>query len=137
MRPAATKLDSRADCRELITVARGKGVKLNTVKGIARTLSTVLSQAVEDEKLPANPALRMGRYLRRGDEPKREIQPLTRAEAAHLVNVANADFPRWHPWVLLTLRTGLRLGEQLALQWGTSTGTVSSSWCTGTSFEAS
>ena len=29
---------SRADCRELIAAARGKGLKLNTVKGIARTL---------------------------------------------------------------------------------------------------
>lgn len=30
---------SRADCRELIAVSRSKGLKLNTVKGIARTLS--------------------------------------------------------------------------------------------------
>ena len=111
-------VEPRVDARELITISRAKGLKLNTVKGIARTLSTVLSQAVEDEKLPANPALRMGRYLRRGDEPKPQIQPLTRAEAAHLVAVAREHFPQWHPWVLLTLRTGLRLGEQLALQWG-------------------
>ena len=73
---------------------------------------------MEDQKLPANPALRMGRYLRRGDEPKPDIHPLTRAEAAHLVAIARAHFPRWHPWVLLALRTGLRLGEQIALQWG-------------------
>jgi hypothetical protein len=52
---------ARADCRELITNARSKGLKLNTVKGIARTVSSMLSQAVEDEKLAANPALRMGR----------------------------------------------------------------------------
>ncbi len=52
------------------------------MRGIARTLSTILSQAVEDEILPANPALRLGRYLRRGDEPKAEIHPLTRDEAA-------------------------------------------------------
>jgi hypothetical protein len=52
------------------------GLKLTTVKGIARKLSTLLSQAVEDDKLPANPALRMEHYLRRGDEPKPAIQPL-------------------------------------------------------------
>ena len=44
---------TRADCRLLITSSREKGLKLTTVKGIARTLSTLLSQAVEDEKLPA------------------------------------------------------------------------------------
>ncbi|MEN3336618.1 MAG: hypothetical protein V7647_294 [Acidobacteriota bacterium] len=109
---------ARADCRELIAASRAKGLKVNTVRGIARTLSVLLSQAVEDDKLPANPALRLGRYLRRGDEPKLLIQPLTREEAAHLVAVARRDFPRWYPWILLTLRTGLRLGEQIALQWG-------------------
>lgn len=108
---------ARRDCPDLVTVARGKGLKLNTVRGIARTLSTVLSQAVEDEKLPANPALRMGRHLRRGDEAKTVIQPLTRDEAAHLVSVAREHFPRWHPWLLCALRTGLRLGELLALSW--------------------
>jgi integrase len=77
----------------------------------------VLSQLVEDETLPANPALRLGRYLRRGDEPKTVVQPLTRAEAALLVATARHHFPRWHAWMLLTLRTGLRLGEQMALQW--------------------
>jgi integrase len=109
---------TRADCREVVGAARGKGLKLNTVKGIARTLSSMLSQAVEDEKLPANPALRMGRHLRRGDEPKTVIQPLTRGEAAHLVTTARDHFPRWHPWALCALRTGMRHGELLALQWG-------------------
>jgi integrase len=84
---------TRADCRELIATARGKGLKVNTVRGIARTLSVVLSQAVEDEKLEANPALRMGRYLRRGDEPKTEIHALTGAETAHLVAIARQHLP--------------------------------------------
>jgi integrase len=109
---------NRADCRTFVAMLRAKGLKLNTVRGISRTLSVVLSQAVEDEKLPANPALRLGRYLRRGDEPETVIQPLTSPEAARLVAVADAEFARWHPWLLCALRTGMRLGELLALQWG-------------------
>ncbi len=92
---AVTSL-TRADCRELITTTRAKGLRVNTVRGIARTLSVVLSQLVEDERLPANPALRLGRYLRRGDEPKAIVQPLTREEAALLVQIARREFPRWH-----------------------------------------
>jgi hypothetical protein len=65
-----------------------RGLKVATARGILRALSTVLTQAVEDDLLPANPALRMGKYLRQGDEPTREIQPLTRAEVAHLLAVA-------------------------------------------------
>jgi integrase len=108
---------TRADCRDLITSTRAKGLKLNTVRGIVRTFSALLSQAVEDEKLAANPALRMGRYLRRGDEAATEIHPLTSDEAAVLVETAREHFPRWHPWVLCALRTGMRAGELIALQW--------------------
>lgn len=68
----------RLDCRDLVTTCRAKGLKVTTVRGIARTLSTILSHAVEDEVLPANPALRLGRYLRTADEPEPEIDPFTR-----------------------------------------------------------
>ena len=50
------------------------------MRGVVRALSTVLTTAVEDDLLTS---LRMGNYLRQGDEAKREIQPLTREEVAH------------------------------------------------------
>jgi integrase len=109
---------NRRDCRELVASLRLRSLKINTVRGIARTLSAVLSQAVEDEKLPANPALRLGKYLRPGDEEATEIQPLDAAQAALLVATAERHFGRWYPWVLCALRTGMRLGELIALQWG-------------------
>ncbi len=108
----------RADCRDLVTACRTKGLKATTVRGIARTLSTILTQAVEDEWLPANPAFRLGRYLRTGDDAEPEIEPFTRDEVAALLQVARARFPDWYPWLLCGLRTGLRAGELLALQWG-------------------
>jgi integrase len=120
---------SRKDCRQLVTAIREKlatkrgrqdtrALSIATVRGIARTLSAVLSQAVEDEHLSANPALRLGKYLRRGDQPKHQIDPFTRADVAHILAVAREQFPEWYPWLLTAFRTGLRLGELLALQWG-------------------
>ena len=108
----------RADCRALVATCRLKGLKVTTVAGIARTLSTILTQAVEDELLPANPALRLGRHLRRADEPEREPDPFSRDDASALVEVCRARYPDWLPWLLTGLRTGLRLSELLALQWG-------------------
>src|SRR5262249_43508114 len=83
-----------------------------------RTLSTVLSQAVEDGLLPANPALRPGRYLRRGEEPEPEIDPFTSSEVAHVIETAREHVPDWYAFVLCGFRTGMRLGELLALKWG-------------------
>jgi integrase len=111
-------LIKRGDCRQLVATCRMKGLKVVTVRGIARTLSTILTQAVEDELLPANPALRMGRYLRNADEPAPDIRPFTRDEVATMLAVARTKFPEWYPWLLCGLRTGMRAGELLGLQWG-------------------
>lgn len=114
-KPIATL--KRADCRELMAVCRAKGLKIASMRGVNRTLSAVLSQAVEDALLPANPAFRMGKYLRDGDEPAVEIQPLTREEVQQLLETAATREPVFYPFLLAALRTGMRLGELLALEW--------------------
>jgi hypothetical protein len=46
-------------------LCRTKGLKVTAVRGIARTLSTILTQAVEDELLTAHPAFRLRLAARR------------------------------------------------------------------------
>ena len=88
--------------RDFVASVREKTLKITTVRGIVRTLSAVLSQAVEDELLPANPALKMGKYLRRGDEPEPEPDPFTREEVEHVVATAREHF----------LQTGHQIDDQ-------------------------
>jgi integrase len=109
---------SRGDCRSLIAACRAKGLSPKTLENISRTVSSVLTQATEDGVLPANPALRLGRYYRNGDHPKAEIHPLTREEAALLLYTSTEWAPREYPLFLCALRTGMRLGELLGLHWG-------------------
>ena len=108
----------RADCRQLVFTCRSKGLQVATVRGIVRMLRTILSQAVDDELLVANPALRLGKYLRHADDPEPRIDPFTREEASHVLDTARVQFPDWYPWVLTGFRTGMRSGELLGLQWG-------------------
>ena len=109
----------RRDCRDLIRACRAKGLRRRTVKGILATLSTILTQAVDDELLPGNPALRLGKYLKAGDEDEHaSVDLLTEAETTILLETAETRFPDWHPWLLCALRTGVRVGELIALQWG-------------------
>jgi integrase len=112
---------TRAHVKELLERMHAKKLRPKTITGIHRTLSTVLSEAVEDGKMVANPALRPGR-LRRAmvdpDAPKAaEIDPYTREEAALLVTTATAKYPEWADFLLTALRTGMRLGELRALEW--------------------
>jgi len=108
----------RADCRLLIAACRTKGLSPKTVENICRTVSSLLSQAVEDGHLSANPAFRLGRYYRKADHPKRPIQPLTQEEVHCFLDIARQQTPREYPLFLCAVRTGLRLGELLVLQWG-------------------
>ena len=114
-RPVATI--SRMNCRTLIAECRRKGLSRKSIENIGRTFSSVLSQAMEDGLITGNPAFRLGRYYRNGDEMKAEICPLTADEVSALLATARKDFPRDYPLFLCAVRTGLRLGELLALQW--------------------
>lgn len=87
------------------------------MRGVNRTLSAVLSQAVEDAWLPANPAFRMGKHLRDGDAVREEIDPFTREEAHAFLEHVQTAAPTYYPFFLCALRTGMRLGELLALEW--------------------
>jgi integrase len=109
---------ARTDCRTLIAACRTKGLSPKTIENICRTVSSILSQAVEDGHVAANPAFRLGRYYRKADHPKPEIQPLAREEVQRFLEIARQQTPREYPLFLCAVRTGMRLGELLALQWG-------------------
>lgn len=112
---------TRLHVRDLVSRTQAKKLRPKTIQGILRTLSTVLSEAVEDERLPANPALRPGRMRRAMTDPNAPKQldadPYTREEAAALVTAAAVAYPEWAAFTLCALRAGLRLGELRALEW--------------------
>jgi integrase len=111
---------------------QGKRLKPKTVRKIIATLSAVLSDAVDDGLLSGNPAIQLKKVYRsdafKDGATNRDINPLTREELAHLLETAETHaitrkdevvYPyRSHRLFLLLLaRTGLRLGEALALKW--------------------
>jgi integrase len=67
--------------------------------------------------LYANPAARIGRFLRRTKDRRADVNPLTREEVACLLDAARQHVPRYHPLFLCAVRTGMRMGELLGLQW--------------------
>ncbi len=99
----------------LAGLQRGQSPK--TMQNIVRCLSSLLSHALEDNLVTVNPALKPGKFLPKITK-RHKITPLTREEVALLIETAKAKLPRYYPLFLCAVRTGLRMGELLALQWG-------------------
>lgn len=89
----------------------------NSVRLIRTTLQTILQHAVEDGLIPANPAVRLGRFAKVNQE-KFVPSPLTAEEVELFLNAAKENDRRYYPLFLTALRAGLRRGELVALKLG-------------------
>jgi integrase len=111
---------TRADARRLVKGLRDKGCQIDVVKGACRTASAVLSQAMEDGLRTFNPFFRLGKHQKSGDQvvtTKRKVKAMSRDQAKHLLDTVRTGWPWFFAFYLTALRTGMRLGELLALKW--------------------
>lgn len=81
-------------------------------------LCEMFNHAIEDGHVGRNPCLRIMRNSRKEHGIQQKIDFLTREELAGLLITCQAHFPACYPFVLCLARTGLRLGEAIALRWG-------------------
>jgi integrase len=96
----------------------------DSVRIILATLRALLNAAVEDGIVVANPSNRLGRQLRLvpvAQARQEEIKAMTRAQVSTFLvtslSASTAYERRHYPLFLLLARTGMRLGEALALWW--------------------
>ena len=120
IKPMLGKLDLQTVTREkvkaLAMAGLEKGQSPKTVQNTIRCLSSLLSHAVEDGLLAINPAFKPGKFLPKISK-RRGINPLAREEVAMLLDTAKTHASRYYPVFLCAARTGLRMGELLALRW--------------------
>ncbi len=124
-RLGATKVRDlgRADAKELLLDELRSGLDPGTVSIIYRTLRAMLSAAVDDEVIAVSPIAKLRRALglsqsKAARQEKVKSKALTRAQLIEFLSAAFAHERRWYPLMLTLARTGLRLGECLALQIG-------------------
>jgi integrase len=95
-----------------------KPVARATVRETVTTLGTILATAVEDGLLPANPCTGLRKHIgNTGGQEAQEVEVFTPDALARLLAVAEQDYPTWHPFLLCLARSGMRLGEAVALRW--------------------
>jgi len=100
-----------ADLRTWISDLCAAGLAPSTVHKAKQIVSKVLDAAVDDRRIPQNPATRVP--VPRIE--REEMRYLTPAEVNHLADTID---PRYRALVLLGAYGGLRLGEMLGLRWG-------------------
>ena len=111
----------RAQIKDLLALKRESGLAVDSVRLIYATLRTMLTAAVEDSVIPANPAagvLRSMRLTRSARASQERIRALDGDQLTRLLASAETRTPALFPLFFLLSRTGLRLGEALALEWG-------------------
>jgi integrase len=107
---------TRKDVKDFIHEKFKEGLSSGTVKNLKAYLSAILSEAVDDEIINFNPASKTGKLIKKTD--KEEINPFNWEEKVTFEDAMKKHYPRHYPLFLTALRTGLRLGELIALQPG-------------------
>jgi integrase len=114
---AATSV-TREDIRTLIAELLAQGRSRSLVRNVVAPIRQAFNQLLEDGVVTVNPAAKIGRFLRDAGDPRSRIDPLTVEEEARFLDAGHRYFPRHYPMLLCALRTGLRFGELVGLQWG-------------------
>jgi len=94
------------------------GWRTSTARNIKNCLSTIMQHAyIPDGFIITNPIRGIPTPKPKDEIPDREPNPLTWEERDTLEIAFRKHEPRFYPLVLCGSRTGLRIGELIALQW--------------------
>ena len=111
---------TRAEVRSLLSDKRVEGLALNTINNaVLVPLRALFYAALDDGKVPTNPATRHMRHIRASTEKDaRTVDFLSDEELTVLLTTADADYPQHADFLHVLALTGLREGEGCGLQWG-------------------
>ena len=81
-------------------------------------LSGVLGFALDDELIKVNPVTGITKKLELKRDKSRDVDPLTEMDLSTFLDTSKSLNPEHYPFFLMAARTGMRLGELLAVRWG-------------------
>ena len=83
-----------------------------------KVLRTMINHAIKHKIVSENPAAGLSELYRQAPTRNEEINPLTAEEVPVFLNSSREHAPNRYVLFLLTIHTGLRIGETCGLKWG-------------------
>lgn len=108
----------RGGIRDLLLKLHKNGLSKSTITLVKDVISGPLFFAVDEELIPVNPATGITKRLQLGRDKTISIQPLIGDEIHLFLSTCQDKTPEYYHFFLCAFRTGMRLGEVLALHWG-------------------
>jgi len=113
---------TRMAVKNLLRKKLQAGYSVSSISNIKAVISEVFNTALDDAAIQFNPAKNLGKIegkrTQRATEQKVKIRFLSRAQLSLLLETFARHDPAHYPLAMLLARTGLRIGEAVALQWG-------------------
>lgn len=95
---------------------QGKGT--STIEISMTVMGNIFQHALDMEIIEQTPMVQIGKSLRLNhSKGKDRFDVFTANEVEHILSTCQDYRPDWHAFFLTAFRTGLRLGELLALEW--------------------
>lgn len=108
---------SRSDVKQFLYEKQKKGLAPASVRKYLAYFGNIMSHAIDDEIIAVNPAQKLSKLVPKKDK-RADLNPLKREELQLFLNTVQELYPRHYPFYLCAVRTGMRLGELLGLEWG-------------------
>jgi integrase len=108
----------RGDVRDILLKIMAKGLSKSSVSLAKDCISGVMAHALDEELVTVNPTLGLTKHLNIRRNKTEHLDPLNHEEVGFFLEACLKTYPEHYPFFLCAFRTGMRLGELLALQWG-------------------
>jgi integrase len=109
---------NRAHIKRLVAEWLTAGLRKRTIHNILTPLKEAYHHAIDEQLVTMNPAAKLGRIVSSRESGSAHISPLSAEEVRILLRQAKTTAPLLYPLFLCAVRTGMRKGELLGLQWG-------------------
>jgi integrase len=107
----------RGDVRKLLLKLYNGGLSKSSICLVRDVISGPMSQAVDEELIAVNPVTGLVKRMNLERDKRTRIDPFTSEEVEQLLSTCAKSYAQYYPFWLCAFRTGMRLGELLALKW--------------------